>query len=74
MMLGYQASSCETSCDFFFSIRPTDPVRNAFDVKRKKKGGGGGGNGLIPNHRLGDQNFPGKKEGQGLAVPTTHVR
>ena len=23
----------------FFLIRPTDPVRNAFDVKRKKKGG-----------------------------------
>ena len=40
MMLGYQASSCETSCDLllFFLIRLTHPVRNAFDVKRKKKG------------------------------------
>ena len=24
--------------------------------------------------RLGDQNFPGKKQGQGLIVPKTHVR
>ena len=53
---------------FFFSIRLTDPVRNAFDVKRKKRGG------LISNHRLGDQNFAGKKQGQGLTVPTTHIR
>ena len=48
MVLGYQASVSETTCDFFlgfffFLIRPTDPISaNAFDAKRKKKGGRGG--------------------------------
>ena len=46
MMLEYQASFSETSCDFFFClifffiIQPTDPISgNAFDGKRKKRDG-----------------------------------
>ena len=38
VVLGTRASYSETSCDFFFSIRPTDPISgNAFDAKRKQK-------------------------------------
>ena len=38
VVLGTRASYSETSCDFFFPIRPTDPISgNAFDAKRKQK-------------------------------------
>ena len=70
IMLRHQASSCETSCDllFFFSIRLTYPVRNAFDVKRKKKGWPN------PKPQTWRSKLSRKKQGQGLTVPMTHVR
>ena len=53
---------------FFFQSDLPTPSGTHSTLNEKKRGG------LIPNHRLGDQNFPGKEQGQGLTVPTTHVR
>ena len=53
---------------FFFQSDLPTPSGTHSTLNEKKRGG------LISNHRLGDQNFPRKKQGQGLTVPTTHVR
>ena len=52
VILGYQGSYSERSCNFLFKVpvfffqsdRPTDPMSgSAFDAKREKRGGGGVG-------------------------------